>query len=54
MICPSCKSHNEMMFSPLCHAFVCQEAECGLELAIDWQDFLEILLYLKTQELSAA
>jgi hypothetical protein len=35
MICPSCRSNNEMAYSVLSHGFVCLEKECGFELEID-------------------
>jgi len=44
MNCPACKSENEMVFSVLSHGFVCQEANCGLELELEWQD-AEVLLH---------
>jgi len=35
MTCPSCRSENEMLFSPLSLSFICEEEPCGLELAVD-------------------
>jgi hypothetical protein len=43
MTCPSCRSESEMVFSVLSPAFLCQEASCGLELEVEWQD-VEALL----------
>ena len=35
MTCPSCRSGNEMLFSALSLSFICDEAPCGFELAVD-------------------
>ena len=35
MICPSCRSDNEMAYSVLSHGFVCLEKDCGFELEVD-------------------
>jgi hypothetical protein len=35
MICPSCRSENEMLFSALALSFICEEEPCGFELAVD-------------------
>jgi hypothetical protein len=35
MICPSCRSENEMLFSALSLSFICEEEPCGLELPVD-------------------
>ena len=35
MICPSCRSGNEMLFSALSVSFICEEERCGLELPVD-------------------
>ena len=43
MTCPRCKSENEMLFSVLSHGFICQEADCGLELEMDRQDLAVLL-----------
>jgi len=43
MICPSCRSENEMLFSPLSISFICEEEPCGFELAVD-PETAEILL----------
>ena len=32
MICPTCRSENEMAYSVLSHGFVCLEEDCGFEL----------------------
>jgi hypothetical protein len=49
MICPHCKSETEMVFSVLSHGFVCQEADCGFELEMEWRD-LAVLLHLQPEE----
>jgi transposase-like protein len=43
MTCPSCKSGNEMLFSPMALSFICEEEPCGFELAVDLHT-AEILL----------
>jgi len=43
MICPSCRSTNEMLFSPLSLSFICGKETCGLELPVD-PDTAEVLL----------
>lgn len=43
MICPSCRSGIEMLFSPLSLSFICDEPNCGFELEVD-QQTAEILL----------
>jgi len=43
MTCPHCKSATEMVFSVLSHGFVCQEADCGLELEFDREDLVALL-----------
>jgi hypothetical protein len=43
MNCPHCKSENEMVFSALSHGFVCQEAHCGIEIEMEWQELAELL-----------
>jgi hypothetical protein len=35
MICPVCRSENEMAYSVISHGFVCLENECGFELELD-------------------
>jgi hypothetical protein len=35
MICPSCRSENEMLFSALSLSFICEEEPCGLEVPVD-------------------
>jgi len=32
-----------MVFSVLSHGFICQEADCGFELEMDWQDIAVLL-----------
>ena len=43
MICPACKSENEMSYSVLIHGFVCPEPACGLELEMEHTDAEMIL-----------
>jgi hypothetical protein len=43
MICPACRSENEMGYSSLAHAMVCLSPGCGFELEIDLRD-IELLL----------
>jgi hypothetical protein len=43
MNCPHCKSATEMVFSVLCHGFICQEADCGFEMAMDSEDLVKVL-----------
>ena len=38
MICPACKSNNEMAYSVLSNGFVCLERECGFELETEYFD----------------
>ena len=52
MICPSCRSENEMLFSVLSQSFICDEIDCGLELEMEAQD-AEVLL-LPEEELILA
>jgi hypothetical protein len=44
MTCPSCRSENEMVFSALSQGFICQEADCGLEIELELHD-VEVLLH---------
>jgi hypothetical protein len=44
MICPSCRSENEMLFSVLSLGFICSEANCGLEIQVDVRE-AEVLLW---------
>jgi len=43
MTCPRCGSDNEMLFSTLSLSFICNEAPCGFELAVDTET-AEVLL----------
>ena len=54
MMCPHCKSENEMVFSVLSHGFVCQEANCGFELEMEWQDIAIVLELQPEEELAYA
>jgi hypothetical protein len=38
-----------MVFSVLSHGFVCQEADCGFEMEMEWRD-LAVLLDLQPEE----
>ena len=35
MICPVCRSENEMAYSVLSFGFVCMESDCGFEVEVD-------------------
>ena len=48
MICPACRSENEMAYSVLAHSFICPTPECGLEVEVEQQD-AEILLRLSEE-----
>ena len=37
MICPVCKSENEMAYSVLSHGFVCLESACGFEVEVEME-----------------
>ena len=50
MICPSCKSQNEMGYSALIHGFVCLEPACGLELDMERVDVEALLAALMPTE----
>jgi hypothetical protein len=44
MICPNCRSENEMAYSVLSNGMVCLDSECGFEVEMDTtqaQDILE-------------
>ena len=43
MICPRCRSENEMAYSVLSNGLVCLEAGCGFELEIDPVEAHEVL-----------
>jgi hypothetical protein len=43
MICPGCKSENEMAYSALSHGFVCLESDCGLELEMEPAEAMQVL-----------
>jgi hypothetical protein len=43
MICPACKSENEMAYSALIHGFVCLEPQCSLELEMEQCDLAALL-----------
>jgi hypothetical protein len=43
MICPACKSENEMAYSALIHGMVCLEPDCGLELEFELSEVLALL-----------
>ena len=48
MICPACKSDNEMAYSALIHGFVCLEPACGLELDMELVDVETLLAATET------
>jgi hypothetical protein len=43
MICPNCRSENEMAYSVLSHGMVCLDSECGFEVEMEPSDAEEIL-----------
>jgi len=51
MTCPHCQSANEMVFSALSHGFICQEADCGFEMEMDWEDLAVLLDIQPVEEL---
>ncbi len=53
MNCPHCKSTTEMVFSVLCHGFLCQEADCGFEMTMDAMDTEDLVKVLDIQPVEA-
>ena len=43
MICPNCRSENEMAYSVLSNGIVCMDSECGFELEMAAAQAQEIL-----------
>jgi len=43
MICPNCRSENEMAYSVLSHGMVCLDSDCGFEIEMEAHDAEEIL-----------
>ena len=43
MICPGCRSENEMAYSVLSYGFVCLEPTCGFELEVEPVQAQEVL-----------
>jgi len=43
MICPNCRSENEMAYSVLSSGMVCLDSECGFEVEMEPADAEEIL-----------
>jgi hypothetical protein len=43
MICPNCRSENEMAYSVLSNGMVCLDSGCGFEVEMDASDAEEIL-----------
>ena len=43
MICPACRSENEMAYSVLSFGFICTEPECSFEVEVDPVEAQEIL-----------
>ncbi len=43
MICPNCRSENEMAYSVLSQGMVCLDSDCGFEVEMDATDAQEIL-----------
>lgn len=53
MICPACKSDNEMAYSTLTHGFICLEPACGLELDMERVDVESILAGLECPQVDS-
>jgi hypothetical protein len=47
MVCPECRTENEMAYSVLSNGLICLEPSCGFELEID---ALEAHQVLETEE----
>ena len=43
MICPGCKTENEMAYSTLSNSFTCLEPNCGFELEMEPAQALQVL-----------
>ena len=43
MICPGCKTENEMAYSILSNSFTCLEPNCGFELEMEPAQALQVL-----------
>ena len=43
MICPNCRSENEMAYSVLSNGMVCLESRCGFEVEMHASDSQEVL-----------
>jgi hypothetical protein len=43
MICPNCRSENEMAYSVLSNSMVCLESVCGFEVEMDATEAEEVL-----------
>jgi len=43
MICPNCRSENEMAYSVISNGMVCLDSSCGFEVEMDASDAEEIL-----------
>jgi hypothetical protein len=43
MICPNCRSENEMAYSVLSQGMVCLDSECGFEVEMEAPQAQEVL-----------
>jgi hypothetical protein len=43
MICPNCRSENEMAYSVLSQGMVCLDSDCGFEVEMEAAEAQEIL-----------
>ena len=43
MICPNCRSENEMAYSVLSQGMVCLDSDCGFEVELGASEAQEIL-----------
>jgi hypothetical protein len=43
MVCPNCRSKNEMAYSVLSKSMVCLESVCGFEVEMDATEAEEVL-----------
>ncbi len=43
MICPNCRSENEMAYSVLSNGMICLEAGCGFEVEMEAREAQDVL-----------
>jgi hypothetical protein len=43
MICPGCRTQNEMAYSSLSNGFFCLQAECGFEVEMSLDEASELI-----------